>query len=105
MTITNEWRDLPTFEDVADAKRTKDEIEIYDQYNDKWLAWSEDLWCSSVTYRARPAQPKMKKVKTLGWWHPTNWDHLIRPENVTESMQNLGYVRYPKLDDEIEVPE
>ena len=103
MTTTNEWRDLPTFEDVADAKRAGDEIEV--NIGPHWESWKGTSWTNYMGYRARPAQPKMKKVKLLGWWHPTNWDHLIRPENCTQSMQNLGYVRYPKLDDEIEAPE
>lgn len=99
MTTTNEWRDLPTFEDVADAKRAGDEIEV--NTGPHWESWKGTAWMNYMGYRARPAQPKMKKVKILGWLNPETGCTTTR---LVDSVWT-GWVRYPRLDDEVEVPE
>lgn len=98
MTTTNEWRDLPTFEDVADAKRAGDEIEV--NTGPHWESWKGTAWMNYMGYRARPAQPKMKKVRMLAY---TDCQALMwRGEDVELPS---CWVRVPAEDKEIEVPE
>ena len=98
---TSEWRDLPTMADVAAAQAAGDEIEIFDQALDKWEKWNDSAWFYSADYRARPAQPKMKKVKILGWFNPETGCTTTR----LNDNKWAGWTRYPNLDDEVEVPE
>lgn len=94
----SEWRDLPTFEDVADAKRAGDEIELLGGIG--WRKWRGSMWDRNVQYRARPAQPKMKKVRMLAY---TDCQALMwRGEDV---QLPSCWVRVPAEDKEIEVPE
>ena len=99
--MSNEWRDLPTMADVAAAQTAGDEIEI--GYGDKWATWDGKTWAESWFFRARPVQPKMKKVKILGWVKAHSGLTITQIENYPEV--NKDWIRYPKLDDEIEVPE
>ena len=62
-----EWKDLPTMPDVAGAQLAGWEIQHSDnkQY---WAPWVGEVWSTHKIYRARPRQPKMKKVKMLCWY-------------------------------------
>ena len=100
MTTTNEWRDLPTFEDVADAKRAGDEIEIL--VLERWEAWLGESWDRGMNFRARPAQPKMKKIKMLCYLTTSSKSLMWYEE--TESVPDF-WRRVPSEDKEIEVPE
>lgn len=96
----NEWRDLPTMADVAAAKAAGDEIQVH-HIGSVWNSWKGVSWANDWIFRARPAQPKMKKVKILGWLNPETGCTTTR---LVDSVWT-GWVRYPRLDDEVEVPE
>lgn len=96
-----EWRDLPTMADIAAAQVAGDEIEVYDPANDKWEAWKATVWFAGVEYRARSVS-KTKKVKILGWVDVVSGKTFTAVDGWAISGDAI---RYPKLDDEIEVPE
>jgi len=100
--MNTEWRDLPTMADVAAAQAAGEEIETTTPVEGyPWISWNEENWNSFHIYRARPAQPKMKKIKIYGWLNPETGCTTTRLNDNTWT----GWTRYPKLDDEIEVPE
>lgn len=94
----SEWRDLPTLADVAAAQAAGDEIEV-GRDDTGWCRWNEQHWFMCNKYRARP-KPKVRKIKILGWIDPVSGQTITRRED-----QKLAtWDRYPKLDDEVEVP-
>ena len=97
--MSNEWRDLPTMADVAAAQTAGDEIQS--AYVDAWVVWNGKAWSALWSFRARPMQPKMKKVKILGWANKIIGSTITLVEGARISTE---WIRYPKLDDEIEVP-
>lgn len=102
--MSNEWRDLPTMEDVALAKAAGDEIQVfnYRKFPTNWTLWNGKSWVSGNKYRAR-SKPKVRKIKILGWINPDNGNTFTRREDFP--IENIwGWIRYPKLDDEVEVP-
>lgn len=98
---TNEWRDLPTMADVSAAQAAGDEIQYRAHETYEWRSWRGEIWDKDWLFSARPAQPKMKKVKILGWLNPETGCTTTR---LVDSVWT-GWVRYPRLDDEVEVPE
>ena len=102
---TNEWRNLPTMADVAAAQAAGDEIQYRAHETYEWRSWRGEIWDKDWLFSARPAQPKMKKVKLLGWLHPSTGDTCTSLESLSKEMIDARWIRYPKLDDEIEVPE
>lgn len=96
--MTTEWTELNTLQDVAKAQADGLEIEV--DTGPHWEEWKGTAWMNYMTYRARPRQPKMKKVRMLCWtdgetlfW---NADHLPVPGEWTHiSTQDI----------EIEIPE
>lgn len=96
-----EWTDLPTLQDVAKAQADGLEIEHYNPFGDCWDVWPQRGWSIKGKYRARPRQPKMKKVKMLCWftgvelsWTKEGW-----------RMTGKSWIRIPTQDIEIEIPE
>ncbi len=98
--MTTEWKDLPTFQDVAEAQAQGWEIEVQMLPSDKFNEWQESVWRSNFMFRGRPRQPKMKKVKSLCWRY-SDGDFAWRIEGI-----NLAkpWIRVPSEDKEIEVP-
>lgn len=60
-----EWKELSTIGQVAEAVAAGMEIECHN-YN-AWVKWKGLNWHSELKYRARPKQPKTMKVKSLCW--------------------------------------
>lgn len=98
----DQWVNLLTLADVAAAQAAGEEIEF--QASRDWNPWSGGIWNADWKFRARPAQPKRNKVKILGWVN-----HMSGATMTTGSIpfdfEDSDWIRYPKLDDEIEVPE
>ena len=97
--MTTEWRDLPTMADVAAAQTAGDEIHFLGVGCTEWVAWDGAVWRDDWLFRARPPQPKMKKVKMLCFY---NGKELFWAES------GSGYpyrCRIPAEDKEIEVPD
>ena len=96
--MNNEWIGLPDLQAVAKAQA--DGWEIEDFSSSDWSEWNHKWWQEGRKYRARPAQPKMKKVKMLCYF--TGLQIVWRPEDY----QLLhGWSRIPAQDIEIEIPE
>ena len=95
--MSNEWRDLPTMADVAAAMDVGDEIQV-DGYSG-WEEWYGTMWALNMQYRARPRQPKMKKVKLLCWFNGE--DLFWKPEDHPV----VHWQRFPAGDIEGEVEE
>ena len=97
---TNEWRDLKNLQDVAAAQAAGEEIECTGEA--LWFPWDGNHWDKLMKYRARPRQPKTKKLKIYGYLDTVTG----RTFTVVRGVSISGdAVPYPKLDDEIEVPE
>ncbi len=60
--MTNEWRDLPTMQDVAAAQAAGDEITVRSDERSTWLPWVGNCWREDLNYRARPRKPATKTV-------------------------------------------
>ena len=97
--MTTEWTDLPTLQDVAKAQADGWEIEF--KSGKEWTLWTGKGWYADQRYRARPRQPKMKKVKMLCWLHE-NELYWLADGVVTDSK---FWIRIPAQDIEIEIPE
>ena len=96
--MTTEWTDLPTLQDVAKAQVDGWEIEV--DTGPYWEEWKGAAWMNYMTYRGRPRQPVMRKVKMLCWLDSEGELRWI------ESDQSpFGSIRIPALDIEIEIPE
>lgn len=96
-----EWKDLPTMQDVARAQADGWEIEVSNGTS-SWHAWKGISWHSDLKFRARPRQPKMKKVKSLCWRHAelgnlSWWVETFTPTQVWQRVQSE--------DRELEVPD
>ena len=100
--MTTEWKNLPTMQDVVCAQADEWEIEWRDPLNyPHWEPWDGKGWSVRWQFRARPRQPKMKKVKSLCWRHAelgnlSWWVETFTPTQVWQ--------RVPSEDKEIEVP-
>lgn len=55
----NEWRELKTLQEVAEAQKNGEEIEIKGAFG--WFEWSGSCWSDECAYRSRPR----KKTKTI----------------------------------------
>jgi hypothetical protein len=95
--MTTEWKDLPTLQDVACAQADGWDIERSNN-NQFWECWTREVWTMHTFYRGRSRQPKMKKVKLLGWFDGEE----LRLAH--EALQH-DWVRVPSEDKEIEAPE
>jgi len=101
--MTTEWTDLPTLQDVAKAQANDWEIQLYDKHDDEWIHWAGAGWFIGNKYRARPRQPKMKKVKMLAYWRS---GQLVWFQDDTEYPEGSQFwIRIPAQDIEIEIPE
>ena len=98
--MNTEWRELKTLQDVAEAQKNGDEIEVSDDYV-SWKSWFEKSWHFSARYRARPRQPKMKQVKMLCYFDGEFLFWAV--EDSSWAAKNR--VRVPAEDKVIEIPE
>lgn len=99
--MNNEWKALPTFVSVAEALNAGEEIWLRDDTHISWGLWDGGDWRRAWKFRSRPAQPKTKKVKVLGWMSMAG--QIVRyAEGVAMAP---GYKRAPSEDREIEVME
>ena len=99
--MNNEWIGLPDLQAVAKAQA--DGWEIEDFSSSDWSEWNHKWWQEGRKYRARPAQPKMKKVKMLCWLDGT-WLQYATEEHSKVIEETLEWIRVPAEDKEIEVP-
>lgn len=100
--MTTEWRDLPTMADVAAAQAAGDEIQANHTDRDTyWIEWVGVRWFAETRYRARPRQPKMKKVKSL-CWRDESGDLTWTDEGIGFTTES-GWQRFPAGDIEGEV--
>lgn len=93
-----EWIELPTLVSVCNAQTDGWEIEV--DTGPHWEEWKGTAWMDYMTYRARPRQPKMKKVKMLCWFD--GFALFWRKESMNLDKQ---WIRIPAQDIEIEIPE
>lgn len=96
--MKDNWKEITDPEELFKLKREGWEIE-YCSYG-KWLPWLGRDWYFDVAYRARPAQPKMKKVKMLAWF---DGDQLFWLAETAAPKWPSQRIRCE--DKEIEVPE
>jgi hypothetical protein len=52
--MTQEWKDLPTLQDVAAAQAAGEEIELYYKFSETWHPWDGTIWEAQSKYRSRP---------------------------------------------------
>ena len=102
--MTTEWKDLPTLQDVACAQADGWEIEVQvDAGNDKycpWKPWKQETWSFTYLFRARPRQPKTKKVK----YECYDINGILSWLQQGRSTM-IEWIRQPHLDLEGEVPD
>jgi len=98
---TQEWKDLPDLQSVAQAQADGWEIETNTPtLNYPWVTWPGENWNSFHIYRGRPKQPKTKQVKMLCWYDGAlNWygENDVLPQDT--------WKRVPSEDKVIEVEE
>lgn len=58
--MTTEWNNCPTIEDVVEAKKRGDDIEVYGM--SRWASWTGGSWSEAWKFRCRPAQPQTKTI-------------------------------------------
>lgn len=104
--MTTEWKEITDPEELFKLKREGWEIQIQsDAGNDKYCPfkdWDGRHWNIGYLFRARPRQPKMKKVKLEAWL--SKYDGL---RWIAEGMTIADdkWTRQPHLDLEAEVPD
>jgi hypothetical protein len=96
---TQEWKDLPTLQDVAAAQAAGDEIQWMGSLDMSYETWGGAMWAKSALYRSRPV-PKTRKVKRLAY--DDGYELFWRAETVTPTPT---WRRVPAEDKEIEVTE
>lgn len=98
--MSNEWKPLPTMEDVAKAKA--DGWDIYHcDASGAWFKWMGFAWQSDWEFRGRKPLPAMKKVKLEAWLDSRPELRLIQEGFIPLS---TGWIRVPSEDKMIEVP-
>lgn len=102
--MSDEWKELNSIVEVAEAVAAGMEIEVQtDPGNDKycpWKWWDGKVWYSSYLFRARPCQPKTVKVVSLCW--RSAGGNLTWAYDEVDFTKN-GWVRFPAGDIEGEV--
>ena len=98
----NEWIDLPTLQDVAAAQGKEWEIEVRRLGDIDYGPWDGRSWGVTWNFRGRPRLQSIKKIKIFGWVDVVSGRTLTAVDGWAISGD---CVRYPKLDDEIEVLE
>ena len=97
--MSNEWRELKTLQEIAEAQKNGDEIECRDD-GGRWTPWAGEYWHTSWKFRARPRQPKMKQVKLLCYF-----DEFELRWRKEDGIVSVNWVRVPAEDKTIEIPE
>lgn len=96
--MLTEWTYISRLEDINHALKEDFEIEV--SYGlSTFVPWDKNLWSANYKYRARPRQPKMKKVKMLCYFD-TVIDQLVWSS--AEAISG-DWIRVPSEDKEIEV--
>ena len=97
--MTTEWTDLPTLVSVCNAQTDGWEIEY--GIGEDWRKWDGGDWRSYWKFRARPRQPKMRKVKVEAYLS----EYELRWLNIAAGNKPAPHwIRIPAQDIEIEVP-
>ena len=106
--MTTEWKEITGPEELFRLKREGWEIEVWTELHD-WRSWWGNAWEADWKFRARPHQPKMKKVKLLAYIGTSILTHVREdsPTDILKSYDGVGskWIRQPHLDLEGEVPE
>lgn len=99
-----EWKDITDPEELFRLKREGWEIEVM-TWN-TWSSWNVATWDKFWKFRARPRQPKMKKVKLLAFLGAIVLQ-FVREDSIDLQMyvKNTQWIRQPHLDLEGEVPD
>ena len=89
-----DWKDLVTMQEVAQAQSDGWEIEICADDIDGWLPWIGKAWCEWKLYCGRPKQPKTCTVTSECWWHKRTekltWGNWIdKKQYLTEDWQRF----------------
>ena len=98
--MSTEWKNITDPEELFRLKREEWEIEWSELGVSWWKKWNGISWNAALIFRARPSQPKMKKVKYLCYadTYALTWR--------AESVPMWGaWIRQPHLDLEGEIPE
>ena len=103
--MTTDWKDLPTITDVGKAQADEWEIQRLNSIKpDLWVDWDRYSWSSTWTFRGRPRQPKMRKLKLLCWFNGSlNW--YAADEVLPSDDWIRDWIRVPSEDKEIEIPD
>lgn len=99
--MTTEWKEITDPEELFRLKREGWEIEVH-AADCVWFLWAGDYWNTSMSFRARPRQPKMKKVKLLAY---LDNNRELRRFVEWSSYSRTTWIRQPHLDLEGEFPE
>ena len=95
-----DWKEITDPKELFSLDLSEWEIHRYHDRTEEWYDWRGGDWSSNQMFRARPRQPKMKKVKMLCYL--VNGEYL---RWITTGHAARDYVRQPHLDMEAEVPE
>ena len=94
------WKEITDPEELFRLKREGWEIQLWHHPSVAWFGWPGLKWDILSKFRARPPQPKMKKMKMLCYlavqqlvWR---FDDYKCPDS---------WIRIPAEDKEIEVPD
>ena len=99
--MTQKWIEIKGLQRIAKAQADGLEIEHrFEQPHGLWCAWNGRWWDGRYQFRARPPQPKIKKVKSLCWRNSEN-GALVWLDKVADSW----WQRFPAGDIEGEVEE
>ena len=100
-----DWKEITDPEELFRLKREGWEIQRYRAVGDPsdgWYLWKGEEWLSNWQFRARPPQPKMKKVKVEAYLS----EYELRWLNIEACNKPAPlWIRIPAEDKEIEVPD
>lgn len=98
--MTSEWKDITNPEELFKLKREGWEIDIYASLG--WGTWNGTMWQEDLKFRARPPQPKVKRVKMLCYLFNNRYLAWYKED---EMLHTQLWIRQPKLDLEAEFEE
>ena len=95
-----DWKEITDPEELFRLKREGWEIELAN--GTSWGLWAGTIWSAVYKFRARPPQPKTKKVKMLCWFDGT-WLQYATEDHSKGLASATKWIRIPAEDKEIEV--